>query len=102
VVGPREMCSWRDLQLDRVNLLCDDDELPERVMAQVRYRQSPQAASLERLDATRLRLRFDEPQFAVTVGQSAVVYDGTRLLGGGVIRQRGEGGAPVAGALHAQ
>jgi tRNA-specific 2-thiouridylase len=32
-----------------------------------------------------LRLAFDEPQWAVTPGQSAVLYDGEVCLGGGVI-----------------
>jgi len=89
VVGPREACSWRTLEADRVNLLCADDELPERVSAQVRYRQAPQAATLERIGADRVRLRFDEPQFAVTLGQSTVFYADERLLGGGVIERRG-------------
>ena len=35
------------------------------------------------------RLRFDEPVRRVAPGQSAVVYDGVRCLGGGVV-QRGE------------
>ena len=30
-------------------------------------------------------LRFDQPQWAVTPGQSAVLYDGEVCLGGGVI-----------------
>ena len=30
-------------------------------------------------------LRFDEPQWAVTPGQSAVLYDGDVCLGGGII-----------------
>jgi len=34
-----------------------------------------------------LRLRFQEPVFAVTPGQSAVFYQGERLLGGAVIRR---------------
>lgn len=93
VVGPREACHWRELEAERVNLLCADEELPERVLAQVRYRQEPQAARLERLDATRVRLRFDEPQFAVTLGQSTVFYAGERLLGGGVIERRALGEA---------
>lgn len=90
VVGPREACAWRSLEASQVNLLCDESELPERVLAQVRYRQEPQPASLERVSDDRVRVRFDEPQFAVTVGQSTVFYDGERLLGGGVIEHRDE------------
>ena len=93
VVGPREACHWRELEAERVNLLCAEEELPERVLAQVRYRQAPQPARLERLADERVRLTFDEPQFAVTLGQSTVFYQGERLLGGGVIDARGQGGA---------
>ena len=32
-----------------------------------------------------VRCRFDEPQWAVTPGQSVVWYDGDTVLGGGVI-----------------
>lgn len=81
------MCAWSTLSADRVNLLCDPDELPTRVMAQVRYRQAPVPAELELAGGT-LSVRFDAPQFAVTIGQSLVLYDGDRLLGGGVIRDR--------------
>jgi tRNA-specific 2-thiouridylase len=95
VVGPREMCRWSALRADRANLLCEPDELPERVQAQVRYRQTPVPARVRR-DGEELRVHFDVPQFAVTVGQSLVLYDGDRLLGGGVIRARDEQGAPWA------
>ncbi|MEM8542553.1 MAG: tRNA 2-thiouridine(34) synthase MnmA [Cyanobacteria bacterium P01_H01_bin.119] len=33
----------------------------------------------------RVRVVFDEPQFAITPGQAAVWYDGDRVLGGGII-----------------
>ncbi|MCQ2424375.1 MAG: tRNA 2-thiouridine(34) synthase MnmA, partial [Clostridia bacterium] len=32
-----------------------------------------------------LRVTFDEPQRAVTPGQSLVLYDGEYLIGGGVL-----------------
>lgn len=96
VVGPREMCAWSSLRADRVNLLCDPDGLPRRVQAQVRYRQTPVPAEV-RFDGDELVVRFDAPQFAVTVGQSLVLYDGERLLGGGVIRERGADAPADAG-----
>ncbi|UCH28015.1 MAG: tRNA 2-thiouridine(34) synthase MnmA [Trueperaceae bacterium] len=88
VVGTREMCHWRSLEAERVNFLLETSGAPRKVLAQVRYRQSPVPAELEITSATSFRLTFSEPVFAVTVGQSAVVYDGDRLLGGGVIRRR--------------
>ena len=88
VVGTKEMCHWPRLVADRRNFLCDEDTLPSRVMAQVRYRQTPEPATLTLLEGDRFELVFDEPQFAVALGQSAVIYDGERLLGGGVIVER--------------
>jgi tRNA-uridine 2-sulfurtransferase len=56
-----------------------------RCAVKVRYRQGDQLAELEPLQDGTARIRFDEPQRAVTPGQYAVVYDGDRCLGGGVI-----------------
>ena len=56
-----------------------------RYAAKTRYRQSDSSCTLNVLsDGT--ALRFPEPQWAVTPGQSAVVYDGEVCLGGGVIQ----------------
>ena len=41
--------------------------------------------SLKYLDDETIELTFDEPQWAVTPGQSAVLYNGEICLGGGVI-----------------
>jgi tRNA-specific 2-thiouridylase len=53
--------------------------------AKSRYRQSDAPCDLQMSSADGLTLSFTEPQWAVTPGQSAVVYQGEVCLGGGVI-----------------
>jgi tRNA-uridine 2-sulfurtransferase len=60
-----------------------------RVLAQIRYKDTPAPADAW-IDAEGLlRVRFDEPKRAITPGQSLVLYDGEELLGGGVIVSAG-------------
>jgi tRNA-specific 2-thiouridylase len=54
--------------------------------AKTRYRQADAACELHVGDASGFSLGFTTPQWAVTPGQSAVVYRGDECLGGGVIR----------------
>lgn len=58
-----------------------------RCEAKVRYRHDQQPASAEVLSDGRVRVAFDDPQRAITPGQSAVLYDGDEVLGGGVIEE---------------
>ncbi len=53
--------------------------------AKTRYRQADAPCAFEADTSRDFTLRFDEPQWAVTPGQSAVLYDGEVCLGGGVI-----------------
>jgi tRNA-specific 2-thiouridylase len=53
---------------------------------QPRYGHRGAAAVLEKISDTDFKVSFAEPQFALTPGQAAVVYDGDELLGGGWIR----------------
>ncbi|MEO7337695.1 MAG: tRNA 2-thiouridine(34) synthase MnmA [Caldimonas sp.] len=61
---------------------------PGRFAAKTRYRQgdAPCSVVLEAGSSSLIELRFDAPQWAVTPGQSAVLYDGEVCLGGGVIQ----------------
>ena len=59
---------------------------PLRLTAKVRYRQPDQGCTLERTPDG-WRVYFDEPQRAVTPGQSVVFYQGEICLGGGVIER---------------
>ena len=56
--------------------------------AKTRYRQADAACVLHAKGDKDFELEFETPQWAVTPGQSAVVYDGDVCLGGGVISQR--------------
>jgi len=57
-----------------------------RYAAKTRYRQADAACTLRSGDAPdEIELAFDRAQWAVTPGQSAVVYDGDVCLGGAVI-----------------
>jgi tRNA-specific 2-thiouridylase len=53
--------------------------------AKTRYRQQDAACRIAALDDTRMTVKFDTPQWAVTPGQSVVLYDGEVCLGGGII-----------------
>jgi tRNA-specific 2-thiouridylase len=53
--------------------------------AKTRYRQADASCTVERLLASEIKVDFATPQWAVTPGQSVVLYDGEVCLGGGVI-----------------
>ena len=46
----------------------------------------PKAREVERVDGESCEIRFAEPQWALTPGQSVVLYESRVCLGGGVIR----------------
>jgi tRNA-specific 2-thiouridylase len=53
--------------------------------AKTRYRQADAPCTLERVLDSGIEVDFPMPQWAVTPGQSVVLYDGETCLGGGVI-----------------
>lgn len=58
---------------------------PFKASAKTRYRQSDQACIIERIHEDQYSIVFDQPQRAVTPGQSVVFYQGDVCLGGGII-----------------
>lgn len=55
--------------------------------AKFRYRQSDQKVKVCILDDKRVKVVFDEPQKAITLGQAVVFYNGEECLGGGIINK---------------
>ena len=58
---------------------------PGAMAAKTRYRQADAACTISDIEGNHFSLQFPQAQWAVTPGQSAVLYDGEVCLGGGVI-----------------
>ncbi|MFB0516825.1 MAG: tRNA 2-thiouridine(34) synthase MnmA [Candidatus Neomarinimicrobiota bacterium] len=71
-------------EVEQLNWLVDPLATPRLVQARLRYN-SPAAPAKLTPQGTTARLVFDEPQLAITPGQSAAFYDGEILIGGGII-----------------
>ena len=85
-VGPKEALYHRSLLAENVNWISIPALTePMRVKAKTRYRQTEQWATALPGPEGKVRLVFDEPQRAMTVGQAAVFYDGDTVVGGGTI-----------------
>lgn len=65
----------------------EEPTLPLECTAKVRYRQSDQVCTISKDPQGQYHVVFNEPQRAVTPGQSVVFYSGEICLGGGVIEQ---------------
>ena len=85
VVGTAaELLSDR-VELEGINWLADPLAESDTCEVQVRHRTRAVPARIANDPNDRIVLELEEPVRAVTPGQSGVLYDGARLLGGGVI-----------------
>jgi tRNA-specific 2-thiouridylase len=98
VIGPREELLGRGIVARSMNWLVDAPTVGAHVGIQVRHRASPARAEIVRLDGDEIELALDEPVSAITPGQSLVMYDGERVLGGGLIERGRRVGLPVLAA----
>lgn len=87
VLGPEEGLLSSSCLVKELNIL-DRSLLDGRleVAVKVRYATPATPAHAEPLDADTLRIDFLTPQRALSPGQSAVLYRGDQVLGGGIIQ----------------
>ena len=68
------------------------NEVPKNSMknisAKIRYRQDDQECKITELSKNNCKVIFNNPQFAITPGQSIVFYLGNKCLGGAIIDKR--------------
>jgi len=85
-VGPESALFATTLWADNWNWFPFDTlSGPIRVMAKARYRHIPQPATVYPEENGIARVVFDDPQRAITPGQTVALYDGNMVVGGGVI-----------------
>jgi tRNA-specific 2-thiouridylase len=85
-VGPDTALLSRSLRADRLNWVSMAAPVGEvRVAIKIRHRHEPAMATLRVLENDLVEAAFDNPQRAITPGQSAVFYQGDEVAGGGWI-----------------
>jgi tRNA-uridine 2-sulfurtransferase len=85
VVGGVEDLAGHRVSLEELNWLTDPLEPGDRCQVQLRYRARATGALVLDQDSDQLTLALETPVRAITPGQSGVLYQGDRVLGGGVI-----------------
>ena len=85
IVGPRASLGQRRVAIRGMSWLAAKPDGEMRVSVKLRSAQPPQAAILSLGEQGNGIVLLDEPVLGVAPGQACVVYDGTRVLGGGWI-----------------
>jgi tRNA-specific 2-thiouridylase len=85
-VGTRTDLLATGLEADHVNWVSiDTGHTGQTVQVKIRYNNIPVEATIDRVEQDRLELSFLEPKISVTRGQSVVLYQDEKVLGGGII-----------------
>lgn len=85
VVGTMEELHRAEVGIAEVNWLAPVPAVGDAVQVQIRHRAPAVGATVTSVDEHAVHLAFDQPQRAVSPGQSAVVFRGDVVLGGGRI-----------------
>jgi len=89
VVGREDELLSREFTAAGVNWIAFDKPATEvRAEVRVRYRHAPQPATITPVPDDRVQVVFDEPQRAITPGQTTVFYRGDEVVGGAWIVKR--------------
>ena len=85
IVGPNERLFTNRMICKFYNFLDDTIHKELKAEGKIRYAANPSPCTARILDDDTMEVIFDEPQRAITSGQSVAFYNGTQLLGGAVI-----------------
>ena len=86
IVGEEQEIFSKETVANEINLiLIDEITKPIQVMAKIRYSAKEAKATIYPIEEDKIKVEFEEPQRAITPGQSIVFYIGDIVLGGGKI-----------------
>ena len=86
VLSGSEALFARSLTANCLNLIaCARLDGPVRLRAKLRYRMAEQPCTVVQTGEDTLRITFDQPQRAITPGQTAALYDGDTVVGAATI-----------------
>ena len=86
IVGEEKEIFSKETVANEINLiLVDEITKPIQVMAKIRYAAKEAKATIYPIEEGKIKVEFEEPQRAITPGQSIVFYIGDIVLGGGKI-----------------
>ena len=85
IVGPNERLFTNRMICKFYNFLDDTIHKELKAEGKIRYAANPSPCIARILDDDTMEVIFEEPQRAITPGQSVAFYNGTQLLGGAVI-----------------
>jgi tRNA-specific 2-thiouridylase len=87
VVGSRDELIGRGVVAREVNWLTDEPQIGVQVGVRVRHRAPLARGEILRVDGCEIEIALDDPVSAIAPGQSIVLYDGERVIGGGIIER---------------
>jgi tRNA-specific 2-thiouridylase len=86
VVGEKDDLATREMNIGRANWVSAGPISKQfDATVQIRYQHTASPARVTPGGTDRLHVLFESPQWAITPGQSAVVYDGETVVAGGII-----------------
>jgi tRNA-specific 2-thiouridylase len=86
MVGPESAVFGRLAKVGNLNFVAVPGfDRPVRAGVQIRYQHKPAPALIEPVDGQTVMVTFDDPEWAITPGQAAVIYDRDTVLAGGTI-----------------
>lgn len=87
VVGTQEQMGATELTASDVNWISGEaPSAPFHAEVKTRYTAKEVPAWIMPMDGNRFQVRFDAPVRDATKGQAAVIYEGEKMLGGGIIQ----------------